>query len=146
MSSGLCGNGRQEEDVGKADIHHGQLPPPPSWVSHSGTLSMHAVYVCVHVCAGIYVRIYMQTCVYMCVCGYARVCIYIYICIAYAYCYQLAPYRFSAYCVCRKIIYYSPLTGLCIFTMSLTVFAVLLAAVTGKFPHEGDNKVSSILL
>ena len=28
MSSGLCGEGRREEDVGKADMRHGRPPPP----------------------------------------------------------------------------------------------------------------------
>ena len=31
MSRGLCRDSRREEDVGKADIHHRQLLPPPSW-------------------------------------------------------------------------------------------------------------------
>ena len=95
---------------------------------------MHGVYGWEHVCmcVGIYVRIYMQICV--------RVCMYI--CIAYAYCYLLAPYHLMHTEYAKKFIYYSPLTGFCVFTMTLTV-AVLPAAVTRKFSLWWDNKVSS---
>ena len=46
----------------------------------------------------------------------------------------------NAYCVFKKCRSNSPLTGFCIFTMTLTVFAVLLAAVTRKFSHGGTIK------
>ena len=89
----------------------------------------------------------------MCVNEYACVCMYIcmYICIAYAYCYLLALYRLMHTEYAKKLyiklsIYYSPLAGICIFTMNLTVLLYLLTAVTRKFPRGGTIKFLLLII